>query len=146
MSHTPLVENYFEIYTDGSHRDGVASWAFIVVVQPQDQVCHEESGLVEDKEAVKIMWNVAGEIEAAIKAIKWAVDTETEITLISDLQGIQGWANGWKTNNLWTKAYADYAEENRKQISEFRYVKGHSKNKWNDYVDNLAFKRLSLKD
>jgi len=146
MSQAQQVDNYYEVYTDGSHRDGIASWAFVVVVQPLDTVCMESSGLVEDTEAVEKMWNVAGEIEAAKKAIKWAIETDTKIILISDYQGIQGWSEDWKTNNQWTTDYANYVNENRKQISEFKFVRGHSKNKWNDYVDELAFKRLSPKD
>jgi ribonuclease HI len=138
-----LLSHKYEIYTDGSHRDGKAVWAFIVVIQPNNIVVHEASGLVEDQEAVKQMHNVAGEIEAAVQAMKWATDTETQAILISDYQGIQGWANDWKANNLWTQAYALYAEASKKYISEFRYVRGHSKNEWNDYVDKLAFKRLA---
>jgi len=136
------LHNY-EIYTDGSHRDGVASWAFVVVLQPNDVSIHEAYGLVDNKEAVNAIWNIAGEIEAAVRAIKWAVDTNTIVTLISDYQGIQGWANDWATNNEWSMAYAKYAKENLQQISEFKFVQGHSKNKWNDYVDGLAFKCLS---
>ena len=135
--------NTYEIYTDGSHKDGKAAWAFIVVLQPNNLVVHEASGLVQEEEAVKQMWNVIAEIEAATQAIKWAVTTETEVTLISDYKGIQGWANDWKTNNQWTQAYAVYAKENKKYISEFKYIKGHSKNEWNNYVDRLAFKRLA---
>lgn len=146
MSQSPQVDNYYEVYTDGSYRDGIAAWAFIVVIQPLDQVVHEASGLVEDTEAVKRIWNVAAEIEAATKAINWAIETDTKIILVSDYQGIQGWANDWSTNNQWSSAYSKYAKENIEQISEYRFVKGHSKNKWNDYVDQLAFKRLSLKE
>jgi len=133
----------YEVYTDGSYKDGRAAWAFIVVVQPQDAVCHEASGIVEDQEAVDRIWNVAAEIEAATKAIDWAIETDTKIVLVSDYQGIQGWATDWKTNNQWSTAYSKYAKENVEQISEYRFVKGHSKNKWNDYVDELAYKRLS---
>jgi len=133
----------YEIYTDGSHKDGKAAWAFVVVSQPDDIKIHEDSGLVKDTAAVAQMWNVAAEIEAAMHAIKWAVDNRREVTLISDYQGIQGWANDWTTNNQWSAAYAKYAKENSHLISEFVYVKGHSKNKWNDYVDKLAFKHLS---
>jgi ribonuclease HI len=139
-------ETTYEIYTDGSYKDGKAAWAFIVVVQPQDVICHEEYGMVEDQEAVNKIWNVAGEIEAAKKAIKWAIETDTKITLISDYQGIQGWANDWTTNNQWSSAYSKYAKENVEQISEYRFVKGHSKNKWNDYVDKLAYKQLNSKE
>jgi len=101
---------------------------------------------LKDEEAVKQMWNVAGEIEAATRAIKYAVETDTTITLISDYQGIQGWATDWKANNPWTQAYAEYARQHENKISEFKFVKGHSKNKWNTYVDELAYKRLSLQE
>lgn len=139
-----MNEHTYEIYTDGSFRNGRAAWAFIVVIQPLDQVVHEASGIVEDTQAVEQIWNVAAEIEAAMRAIKYAKDTETVVTIISDYQGIQGWADNWKTNNIWSEAYANFAKENKEIISEFKFVKGHSKNKWNDYVDELALKRLSL--
>ena len=132
-----------EVYTDGSYKDGIATWAFIVI--QDDKIFHSDSGTVTDDTMVSELWNVAGELEAARQAIKWAVDTNTNIILISDYQGIQGWATTWKTNTTWTEAYAKYAKENKDKISEFRYVRAHSKNSWNDYVDKLAFERLSLK-
>lgn len=144
MDDSSLVN--YEIYTDGAHRNGVASWAYVVVKQPEDVAVHEATGRVENKLAVQAIWNIAGEIEAAVKAIKWAVDTNTVVTLISDYQGIQGWAKDWATNNEWSAAYAKYVSENEQQISEFRFVRGHSRNKWNDYVDELAYKSLSLKE
>ncbi len=137
------ISKTYEIYTDGSHnRNRMASWAFVVVVQPDDVSIHEAYGIVEDRLAVIKLWNVAGEIEAATQAIKWAVDTKTEANLISDYEGIQGWAADWKTNNPWTEAYSSLAKENKNYISEFKYVKAHSKNKWNDYVDKLASEQL----
>ena len=131
-----------EVYTDGSYRDGLATWAYIVV--QNDKILYSDSGTVTDNEMATTMWNVAGEIEAATQAIKWAVDTNTNIILISDYQGIQGWATTWKTNTKWTEAYAKYAKENKEKISEFKYVRAHSRNKWNDHVDKLAFERLNI--
>ncbi len=129
----------YEIYTDGSHNfNKIASWAFVVVVQPDNVSVHEASGIVEDVIAVRALWNVAGELEAAMQGIKWAVETKTPVTLISDYEGIQGWAADWKTNNPWTMEYAKFAKKNKFYIGEFKHVKGHSKNKWNDYVDRLA--------
>jgi ribonuclease HI len=137
-----IIPDKYEIYTDGSHSNGVASWAFVVVLQPKDISVHEAYGIVEDKFAVWKLWNVAGEIKAATQAIKWAVNTKTKVDIISDYEGIQGWAADWKTNNPWTAVYSKFAKENKIYVSEFKYVKAHSKNKWNDYVDELAKNHL----
>ncbi len=140
------MEEIYQVYTDGSYQNGKAAWGFVVVLQPTNTMIYEESGIVEDKEAVAQIWNVAAEIEAAIKAIDWAVKNEKQIILISDYQGIQGWADNWRTNNEWSAAYSFYAKKNKKFVKEFKFVKGHSKNQWNEYVDKLVFNELNKKE
>lgn len=98
--------------------------------------------MVKNYKETEYLWNVAGEIEAAIAGISWALCNDEQIILISDYQGIQGWANNWKTNNEWSHYYAEYTKRNKQNISEFKFVRSHSKNKWNDFVDELAFKQL----
>jgi ribonuclease HI len=136
----PTQIGSYEAYTDGSHKEGQASWAFVILKQPGEVIVHEAYGMVLDTESVLQMWNVAGEIEAAIQAIKWAIDNKSEIKLISDYMGIKGWAEGWKTNNPWSEKYAQFVKENKNKLSDIIYVKAHSKNKWNNYVDKLASK------
>ena len=143
MEKSPMDENVYEIYTDGAHKSRRASWAFVVVIQPLDLAVHEAYGLVEDPFAVFKLWSVAGELEAATQAIKWALETDTKIaSLISDYEGIQGWAEDWNTNNAWTIKYAKLIKENRNHILELKHVKAHSDNKWNEYVDRLASEQL----
>lgn len=144
MDDTSNLQTALEVYTDGTYKNGKAVWAFIVI--KDETILYSNTGSVTDTTAIQQMWNVAAEIEAATQAINWAINNNKNIILISDYKGIQGWASTWKTNNKWTEAYAKLAKENNDKISEFKYVKGHSKNKWNNYVDKLAFEHLSLKE
>ncbi len=134
----------YEIYTDGSHRDGEASWAFVVICE--NEKIYEDSGPVFSQEAIDQLWNIAGEIKAVVQAIEWAKENKVQVTLIPDYKGIQGWAENWKTKNQWTKSYSIYIKRNKQIITEFKYVKGHSGNIWNDYVDKLAFQQLNEKE
>lgn len=139
-----IKNKIYEVYTDGSHRDGKASWAFVVIYE--DEKIYEDAGMVLTQEAIDQLWNIAGEIKAVVQVVEWAKENEAQIILISDYKGIQGWAENWKTKNQWTQAYASYIKRNKQTIIEFKYIKGHSGNTWNDYVDKLAFEQLNEKE
>lgn len=91
------------------------------------------------------MWNIQGECEACIEAIKFAIDKGCdEIHVYHDYQGISSWAKKeWKAKNDYTKGYVKRFDELHNKIKvEFVKVKGHSKNKWNDVADKLARRSL----
>lgn len=87
------------------------------------------------------MWNIQGECESCIAAIKQAINQGCEeIHIYHDYQGISSWAlREWKAKNDYTKGYVKRFDELNKKIKiKFFKVKGHSKDKWNDEADRLA--------
>lgn len=90
-------------------------------------------------------WNIQGECEAALESIRWAIsEGYNKIAIYYDYQGIGSWANReWKAKNDYTKSYVQKFDELNRHIEiDFVKVKGHSKNKWNDWADKLARESL----
>lgn len=91
--------------------------------------------------------NVIGEIFGVIYALDWAVSNGCEkIKIYHDYEGLSKWISGeWKTKSeaakmfvaIYYKKYADFLKV------EFKKVKGHSNNKYNDKADELAKRALS---
>lgn len=125
-----------KVYTDGSNKlDQVSSWAFIAV--QDDKIIHQDSGILTGE--ICQLRNIAGELKAAVEAIKWAKVNNYKIEIWHDLEGIERWGTGkWKCNNKWTMGYKKYCQENLETILAFRWVKGHIGEKYNEIVDELA--------
>ena len=127
---------YYDIYVDGSYVNKQYSWAF--VVYDGTQIIHTSSGLGKDTEAAAIH-NVAGELEAAVQAMQWSDEQDVDYVIIHhDYIGISEWATGkWKTNNQFTKAYAQFASKYLHKI-KFNKVSGHTGIEGNELADKLA--------
>jgi len=132
------------IYTDGacSGNPGPGGWGAVIFDERQKQ--NNISG------AVKDTTNNRMELMAPIMALK-KIKTKSDITIFTDStyvkNGITEWIkkwekNGWKTSNkkpvknkdLWIKLN-DLCQKNK--IS-WKWVKGHSNNKYNILADELA--------
>lgn len=120
------------IYTDGSCREGKGGWAFVVI-----------------HDAFEIQWsdkasgttNNRMELTAVIEALKTLKNEECLI--FSDSQWMINCAEGrWKRNknlDLWKQ----FEEERMKQKKvSFQWVKGHSRDEYNDLCDMLAKKEM----
>lgn len=82
------------------------------------------------------MRNVAGELQAAVQAVRWAINNKIKsIRIYHDYQGIASWANGeWKANKRGTQEYASFINNCSSNIHiEFTKVKGHSGLKYNEW-------------
>ena len=93
------------------------------------------------------MRNVAGEIKGSEAAMQYALDHKIPYIIIyHDYQGIASWCNGdWKANKPGTIAYRDFYQKAKEKVHiEFRKVKGHSNDKYNDMVDELAKEALGI--
>ena len=91
--------------------------------------------------------NVAGEIKGSEAAMQYALDHKIpSIIIYHDYQGIASWCNGdWKANKPGTIAYRDFYQKAKEKVHiEFRKVKGHSNDKYNDMVDELAKEALGI--
>ena len=134
----------YTIYTDGacSGNPGPGGWGVVIFDNNNKQ--KNISG------SEKNTTNNRMELSAAIMALK-KIKTNSEVTIYTDStyvkNGITEWSlkwkeNGWKNSNkkpvknkdLWVKLL-NLCEKNK--IS-WKWVKGHSTNKYNNLADELA--------
>ena len=139
------TENAVEIYVDGSYHAATKefSYGMVVLVDGKEEKFSQKM----TDPALAQMRNVAGEIKGSEAAMQYALDHKIpSIIIYHDYQGIASWCNGdWKANKPGTIAYRDfYREASRKIKIQFRKVKGHSNNKYNDMVDQLAKEALGI--
>lgn len=135
-------------YVDGSfnQRNFVYGSGMVIIVN--NEVVHEQSLSGNDPILAK-QRNVAGEMRAAMAAMKFAINNcMTSLVIHYDYLGIEKWVTGeWKRNNDYTK---DYHEFMNKMMDDhdisvyFRKVKAHSNDKFNDRADELAKKGAQL--
>ena len=132
-------------YVDGSYNvaTGEYSCGVVFLYEGKEETMAQKG---EDEELAQ-MRNVAGEILGSQLAMELAVKRGIrKIKIYHDYQGIASWCNGdWKANKPGTIAYRDfYREASRKIKIQFRKVKGHSNDKYNDMVDQLAKEALGI--
>lgn len=122
-----------EIYCDGafSSSRSIGGIAFVVVkdnVKIYSYFFPMEGGT-----------NNTAEINAVLSACEWAFsEGYRELTIYTDSMYVIGTASkGWKRNtNIELLAQLDKAVENLN--IQFKHVKGHDGNKWNELCDALA--------
>ncbi|MBQ9437367.1 MAG: reverse transcriptase-like protein [Lachnospiraceae bacterium] len=130
-------------YVDGSFSDeekAFASGAVILFDGKEFQFSERRT----DANLIS-MRNVAGEIVAAWRAMKYCLDNGIEeLELYHDYEGVAAWCTGrWKTNKEGTKAYRNYYLRIKEKLKvRFIKVKGHSGDKYNDLADKLAKEAL----
>lgn len=136
-----------EIYSDGSAKPNPGKGTGAYVILEGKTILHEEAFSSEDST------NNIMELSAVIRALRYVEKhhKDCRVYLYTDSQyvqlGITSWlANwkkrGWRTSakkavsnkHLWQELDALYS----KLTVHFQWVRGHSGNKWNVYVDNLC--------
>ena len=142
---TAAVSDAVEIYVDGSYHAATKefSYGMVVLIDGREEKFSQK---MTDPELAQ-MRNVAGEIKGSEAAMQYALDHEIpSIIIYHDYQGIASWCNGdWKANKPGTIAYRDFYRKAKEQVHiEFRKVKGHSNDKYNDMVDELAKEALGI--
>lgn len=146
------------IHTDGacSGNPGPGGWAFHMAWKNQELTV---------RGAKRNTTNNCMELTAVIRAIKHAIDIELNdnqrnIQIHSDSAYVinsieQGWLLFWANNDWKTKAGSEIKNKepwqtlyqliyqgSKKNTFQFNKVKGHSGNKYNELVDNLAKKSI----
>lgn len=135
-------------YIDGSYDDHkkIYSYAGIVFLRNSERI---EFSYADSNDSIIELRNVAGEIKAAMHVIDLALKNEAKsIDIYYDYAGIENWANkSWRAKNPFTQEYAEYIESVKSKIKiNFKKVKSHSGNKYNDEVDLLAKKSIENYD
>ena len=148
-----------EVYCDGAAskngtQDSIGGWAYIVKDQGSDSYFHYDSGFK------KIATNQQMEITAALKALQhvtsnypFIVEGKESVTIYSDSAYVvncinQLWWKNWERNGwinsskkpvankeLWEGLLKEYKKI---PFCDFIKVQGHSGNKYNEIVDELA--------
>lgn len=128
----------YDIYVDGSFQKGTNQYSWAFVVYDGNELVFSDSGVGDNSEAASIH-NIAGELAAVMRAIKWADEQNKKpITIHHDYVGIAAWATGdWKAKNKFTQAYSSFVAAYRSWIN-FNKVRGHSGVEGNEVADRLA--------
>jgi ribonuclease HI len=136
------------IYTDGGcwNNTGEGAWAFVVTEHGQE--------IYSNSSRVANTTNNKMELQAMIEAIAWLDRPVNSVVVVSDSQycinGITQWVHGWIEKHWIT--YDKKPVKNREQWEllyflahkwihtniEFKWVKGHSGQKFNEMADQLC--------
>lgn len=145
------MQKTVEIYTDGSclGNPGPGGYGIFMIYNG-----HEK----EMSQGYKLTTNNRMEMLAAIVALE-SLTRECEVNLTTDSQyvkqGIESWITNWKKRGWLTSAKkpvknVDLWKRLDKACSEhnvtWKWVKGHSGNKYNEIVDDLARDAAGSKD
>ena len=132
-----------EIYTDGSYKQGLGSWAYVIV--KNGVMVHEASGRVQKTSSHRM------EFQAAIEALK-SLSPKTKAILYSDskilVQTVNIWMQVWHRNQWCKKKNSPIANldqiqalhqlQQNHQIS-WQWIKAHSGIHFNERCDELCF-------
>ena len=135
--HTDQLESDgVDIYVDGSFANETTAYG-VVAVQ-NDQVLWEDSGVVTATEAAGTR-QVAGELEAVLRALEWCTSHDISApTIHYDYEGIEKWETGaWRAKKAVTQQYRDTVHAHNIHVT-WKKVDAHTGVKWNEHVDQLA--------
>lgn len=139
-------EDRIQIYVDGSFdsHTGAFSYGMVVLRDGKELTANKAFNIP----SMAAMHNVAGEIMGSMAAMQYCIEEGIEdVIIFYDYEGIAKWALGeWKANKEGTQKYAAFYNSIKDKLHvEFRKVRGHSGDKYNDMVDLLAKKALGLR-
>lgn len=133
-----------EIYTDGacSGNPGAGGWGAVLLYKEH---CKEISGGEKDTT------NNRMELKSVIEALRSVKKLSAQIIVYTDSKyvqnGITEWIHGWKKNG-WKNAakkpiknvdlWKELDDEAAKHHIQWKWVKGHNGNKYNEVADRLA--------
>lgn len=134
------------VYVDGSYNKDTKAYGYgMVIITDTDTLSKNGCGV--DIEGV---WNIAGEVTGAVKAIEYALENGyDELTICHDYEGIQKWADGeWRAKKKISSDYVKYVNDARQSglVINFRWVKGHLGDPYNEQADRLAKQAIIITD
>ena len=130
-----------DIWVDGSciHNGGddmQLGWGYLI--RDGERELHRASGNDIPEEARQHR-NVAGEIQAVLKALDWChAQGISSATIYYDYQGLSEWVKGfWKAKTPFTQAYISTVHAHGMDL-RWEKVLAHSGEEFNEIVDKLA--------
>lgn len=127
-------------YVDGSFDKANGRYSSGVVILFNDEV-KDEFYLVGDKDTYVESYQIAGEVQASLEAIRWAKNNGyISIIICYDYIGIEKWATGqWKANKPVSQDYIrEFNDVSQDVHVSFHKVKAHIGIKYNERADELA--------
>ena len=142
-------------YTDGSYNSMLERYAYGTIIFPDpqdltDQLQISGSGEVDEYKTAN---NVAGEVLGAVTAMEFALEQGwKKITIFHDYNGLAYWAKAmpgmtrrWQAKTPIAQYYQKRYDELSQMIDvDFFWVRGHSRDHYNDIVDALAKRELGI--
>lgn len=142
-------------YTDGSYNSMLERYAYGTIIFPNpqdltDQLQISGSGEVDEYKTAN---NVAGEVFGAVTAMEFALEQGwKKITIFHDYNGLAYWAKAmpgmtrrWQAKTPIAQYYQKRYDELSQMIDvDFFWVRGHSRDHYNDIVDALAKRELGI--
>lgn len=134
------------IYVDGSYDISTQRFSYGMVVVSGGNVIETSSNVYNDPSFAS-MRNVTGEIMGAMTAMQYCQDNRIdEVVIYYDYDGIAKWPlREWKTNKDGTRMYVSYYDKMKQNINiQFKHIKSHSGDKYNEMADKLAREAIGL--
>lgn len=137
-----LCDDVIRVYVDGSFQNSLSKYAGWGIVALQNaEIIHQDYGVTRGPALSR---NIDGELRASLEAMKWAAQSERQIHLYHDYEGIAKWALGsWKAKSEIAKMYVQACQPWLAWV-KFIKVSAHSGDTWNDKADELA--KLGIKE
>ncbi len=126
-----IVRNYseLEIYTDGSSKAKVGSWAYVI---SRNGKC-----IVENSGRIRRANSNSMEFQAAIEALSFIKDN-SKVTLFSDSRVLIDAMKYGVEPHAHEAQIEELMRLNDKHTIKWTWVKAHNGNKWNERCDELC--------
>ena len=128
------------MYVDGSFDQMSGIYGYGIVAVYPDGTIERYGGAGDNKETAAIR-NTAGEMLAAMMAVRCAINAKAEeVTICYDYSGIEFWVTrAWKAKNDFTIKYGEYMRKMADKIAiSFAKIPAHSGDLYNEMADAIA--------
>lgn len=130
-------------YTDGSYKKNKngeygVGWGYVMLDEEANEILHEEYGSYNEYMDSR---QIGGELYAVARLVQYCEEHGIdEVEIRHDYLGCCKWYDGsWKCKKELTQRYREFMLDSPIKIT-FAHVEGHSGERWNEYVDELAKK------
>lgn len=141
-------EDCLHIYVDGSYNSSSEKYAYALVAVRKGVLEYIEADCSKDN-SKKSIRQIAGELEAAIKGVEYALNKgDKKVVIFHDYEGVSHHATGfWERREPSSLEYYDRMQKLFKQGIEVIFVKvdSHTGDFFNELADEKCKEKLSIK-